>query len=42
MKKILTTNDMAEVVLVGRTDESQESPERFNDAWYNKNPKLWL
>ena len=28
-----TTNDMAEVVLVGGTDESYKSPEKFNDAW---------
>ena len=34
-----TTNNMAEVVLVGGTDESYKSPERFNDAWCNKNPK---
>ena len=33
---------MAEVVKVGKTDKSYESPERFNNAWYNKNPKLWL
>ena len=37
-----TTNNVAEVVLVGGADESYESPERFNDAWYNKNPKLRL
>ena len=28
--------------LVGGTDESYESREQFNDAWYNKKPKLWL
>ena len=28
-----TTNDVAEVVLVGGTDESYESRDRFNDAW---------
>ena len=33
---------MAEVVLVGGTDESYESPERFNDVRYNENPKLRL
>ena len=33
---------MAEVVLVGGTDISYKSPEQFNDAWYNKNPKLRL
>ena len=33
-----TTNDTAEVVLVGRIDKSYKSP----DAWYNENPKLWL
>ena len=37
-----TTNDVAEVVLVGGTDESYKSLEGFNDAWYNKNPKLRL
>ena len=37
-----TTNNVAEVVSVGGTDESYESPGRFNDAWYNKNPKLRL
>ena len=37
-----TTNDMAEVVLVGGTDESYKSPEWFNDTWYNDNPKLQL
>ena len=37
-----TTNNVAEVVLVGGTDKSYESPERFYDAWYNKNPKLQL
>ena len=35
-------NNVAEVVLVGGTDESYESLERFNDAWYNENPKLRL
>ena len=30
------------MVLVGRTDKSYRSPEQFNDAWYNENPKLWL
>ena len=33
---------MAEVVLVGGTDEIYKSPEKFNDACYNENPKLWL
>ena len=33
---------MAEVDLVGGTDESYKSPEQFNDTWYNKNPKLQL
>ena len=37
-----TTNNVAEVFLVGGTDESYESPDRFNDGWYNKNPKLRL
>ena len=37
-----TTNDVAEVVLVGGTKESYKSSEQFNDAWYNKNPKLKL
>ena len=37
-----TTNNMAEVVLVGGTDESYKSPDQFNDAWYNENPKLRL
>ena len=37
-----TTNDVAEVVLVEEMDESYESPENFNDAWYNENPKLCL
>ena len=34
-----TTNNVAEVVLVWGTDESYKSPDRFNDTWYNKNPK---
>ena len=37
-----TTNSVAEVVFVGGTDESYKSPERFNDTWCNKNPKLQL
>ena len=37
-----TTNDVAEVVLIGGTDKSYGNPEHFNDAWFNKNPKLWL
>ena len=37
-----TTNDVAEVVLVGGMDEIYESPESFNDVWYNKIPKLRL
>ena len=37
-----TTNDVAEVVLVGGTDESYESPESFNYTWYNENLKLFL
>ena len=37
-----TTNNMSESFLVGGTDKSYESPERFNDAWYKKNPKLRL
>ena len=37
-----STNDMAEVVLVGGTDESYESPVNFNNAWYNENPELCL
>ena len=36
------TNNMVEVVLVGGTDESYKSPGRFNDTWYNKNPKRRL
>ena len=35
-----TTNDVAEVVLVGGTDKSYKSPVCFNDTWYNKNYKL--
>ena len=42
MSENSTTNDVAEVVLVGGTDESYKSPEQFNDARYNKNPKQWL
>ena len=37
-----TTNDVAVVVLVGGTNKSCKSPERFNDAWYNEYPKLQL
>ena len=35
-----TTNDVADVVLAGGTDESYEIPVRFNDAWYNENYEL--
>ena len=35
-----TMNNVAEVVLVGGTDESYKSPVCFNDAWYNKNYEL--
>ena len=37
-----TTNDMAEMVLVGGTSDSYKSPERFNDKCYNENPKPQL
>ena len=33
---------MVEVVMVGETDKRYKSSEKFNDAWYNKNPKLLL
>ena len=37
-----TMNDLPDVILVGRTNESNKSPVPFNDAWYNKNSELRL
>ena len=35
-----TRDDMSEIVLVGRTDESYESPETFDKAWNHPNNYL--
>ena len=37
-----TTNDVAEVVLIGGSNESYESPKKFNDVWHNEYLKLRL
>ena len=37
-----TTNNMAEVILVGGMDENNKSPESFNYVWYKKNSDLRL
>ena len=40
----LTTNNVAEVVLVGGTDESYESQEKFQwcTVWWKSNTTSWM
>ena len=35
-----TRDDVRDILLIGGTDESYKSPEKFDEAWNNKNPYI--